>query len=700
MGKPVRKGISIIIVLCMVLGIFAGVGGTAVQAAGADVPVPNGSYESGLESWTTSFTPAEGASPITTPGGWSPAGGGSNRLDYYLAGTAYTANTSQTLTGLTNGIYTLSAWVERGADFTESYMYAQPLGGEEVKKDIPASSQWVKITQTVTVSSNSLTIGFNGAGKAGAGNYMGVDLVALTLDEAAPAKELANASFEEGANGWEYAFGPANGADPYAVTAGWSPADGGDNRLNVWSASAYTADVKQTLTGIENGTYTLSAWIASGGGFNENYMYAQTPGKADAVKVIPTSAAWTRIELPLEVLNNTVTVGFYADAGADKWFAVDLVKLEKTTIVAEPVAGVDIFNRGFEEAGESDQSLSGWNETGDIAASFKNYAGYRSAGNLSHYADTNYKVSTSQTLSGLDNGYYTLTAWAQSGGGQKAAYLYAQNNGSSEARAAVPVASEWKKVYLRGVQVTNGELTIGVHSDALAGNWLNVDHFELVKDDQPYRLLKGGDVSELSYVESMGGKFYDQDGNEKDLFQILRENGHDIVRIRLYNEPGKGHGDGSYYRPAGFMDKNDVLKLARRAKAAGLQIQFSFHYSDYWTNGATHMIPNAWQQQISSLATEAEKVTKLEELVGSYTKEIMDALVAQGTTPEYVSLGNEMQSGILFPYGRASGSSWSNLARFLKAGTMASTTAFSIKRRNWAFPTILSGHPIIRSGRI
>jgi hypothetical protein len=306
MGKPVRKGISIIIVLCMVLGIFAGVGGTAVQAAGADVPVPNGSYESGLESWTTSFTPAEGASPITTPGGWSPAGGGSNRLDYYLAGTAYTANTSQTLTGLTNGIYTLSAWVERGADFTESYMYAQPLGGEEVKKDIPASSQWVKITQTVTVSSNSLTIGFNGAGKAGAGNYMGVDLVALTLDEAAPAKELANASFEEGANGWEYAFGPANGADPYAVTAGWSPADGGDNRLNVWSASAYTADVKQTLTGIENGTYTLSAWIASGGGFNENYMYAQTPGKADAVKVIPTSAAWTRIELPLEVLNNTV----------------------------------------------------------------------------------------------------------------------------------------------------------------------------------------------------------------------------------------------------------------------------------------------------------------------------------------------------------------------------------------------------------
>ncbi len=671
MNKRLYKGVSVITLLCMVLGLFAVGPSVAAEAEAAAVAVPNGSFENGLESWTADYTSGTGGTPIATPGGWSPTGGGHNRLDYYLANETYTADVSQTLTGLANGTYTLSAWVERGADFTESYMYAKPAGGEEVKKDIPVSGEWVQLTQSVLVTGNSLRIGFYGAGSAAAGNYMGVDLVALTLEEAAPVKELVNASFEDGAGGWAFQFGPSGGFDPFAVTTGWSPADGGDKRLNVWSASPYTADANQTLTGIDNGTYKLSAWIASGGGFNENYMYAKSAGQADAIKAIPASAAWSRIELPLEVTNNSVTVGFYADAGADKWFAVDLIKLEKTIVVDEPVSGVEIVNRGFEEDELMGQSLVGWQEAGEISASFKKQGGYKSAGALSHYADTDYAVTTSQTLAGLEDGYYTLTAWAQNGGGQKAAYLFALANGKSEARAAIPVADDWKKVYLRGIQVTNGELVIGIHSDAKEGNRLNIDHVELVKDDNPYRLLKGGDVSELSYVESMGGKFFDQEGKEKDLFQILRENGHDIVRIRLYNDPGKGHGDGNYYRPAGFMDKNDVLKLARRAKAAGLQIQFSFHYSDFWTNGATHMIPNGWLQQIDKLETDAAKVAKLEELVGSYTKEVMDALVQQGTAPEYVSLGNEMQSGILFPYGRASGSSWNNLARFLKAGAAA-----------------------------
>jgi len=49
----------------------------------------------------------------------------------------------------------------------------------------------------------------------------------------------------------------------------------------------------------------------------------------------------------------------------------------------------------------------------------------------------------------------------------------------------------------------------------------------------------------------------------------------------------------------------------------------------------------------------------------------MQAIVDQGTTPEFVSLGNEMQDGILFPYGRAAGANWAHLATFLKAGYQA-----------------------------
>lgn len=658
------------VVFCMVFGLFTGFPLPAVHAAGKAIDVPNGSFENDLESWETSFTPAGGTTPISIQGSWIPTGGGTKRLDYWSAG-AYTANTQQTMTGLPNGSYTLSAWVERGAGFNESYLYAKNTGVAEAKLDIPVSGAWVQISMPVTVANNELTIGFYADGMGSTGNYMGVDLVTLVLDEAAPAKALENASFESGLTGWETSFTSAESTTPIGIQSGWSPANGGNNRLNYWSASAYTADTFQTVTGLANGTYTLTAWIARSDGFAESYMYAKNTGRAETKVTLPvSSSSWTKISLPVIVQNNSATIGFYADGGADKWLGIDLVSLVKVEEVELEPVGVAIANRSFQAESPS-QVISSWSEDGDAEASVTDTPGYLSSSSLNHSSESDYRVSTYQTLTGLENGYYTLTAWAQNSGGQHASYLYTKGNGTSEARAALPISSEWTKVYLRGIQVTNGTATIGLYSDANAGNWARLDMIELVKDDKPYRLLKGGDVSELTYVESQGGKFYDSNGSEKDLFQILKENGHDIVRLRVYNDPGKGHGDGSYYRPAGIMDKADILKLAKRAKAAGLQIQLSFHYSDYWTNGATHNIPNEWQTAISGLATEAEKVNKLEQLLRAYTLDVMTAMVDQGTAPEFVSLGNEMQSGILFPYGRASGENWTHLARFLQAGSEA-----------------------------
>lgn len=55
----------------------------------------------------------------------------------------------------------------------------------------------------------------------------------------------------------------------------------------------------------------------------------------------------------------------------------------------------------------------------------------------------------------------------------------------------------------------------------------------------------------------------------------------------------------------------------------------------------------------------------------SYTKEVLQAMKAQGTVPEYISLGNEMQNGVLYPYGKASTDRWPYLARFLNAAARA-----------------------------
>ncbi|WP_431088831.1 glycoside hydrolase family 53 protein [Paenibacillus sp. 8b26] len=339
--------------------------------------------------------------------------------------------------------------------------------------------------------------------------------------------------------------------------------------------------------------------------------------------------------------------------------------------------GATIANYDFEIA--QDSKLKTWQVSGDKSSSQQATSGYSGQHSLQHAnSRKDYQVRTEQILTGLENGYYTLTGWTKNSGGQRAAYLYAKGADKSESRTALPVSSQWIKVTVRGVQVNDGKMTVGIYSDAKAGNWLNLDFVELVHDNRPYKLPKGGDVSELTQIEAKGGKFYDRKGKQKDLFQILKEEGHDIVRLRLYNDPGKGKGDGEYYRPAGFMDKQDILKLAKRAKAAGLQIQLSFHYSDYWTNGELQIIPNEWQKQIQNLTTEQQKVDKLYQLLYDYTTEIMQSMKAQGTTPEYVSLGNEMQSGLLYPFGKIEDATsenwdhnWDHLARFLKAGSQA-----------------------------
>ena len=53
----------------------------------------------------------------------------------------------------------------------------------------------------------------------------------------------------------------------------------------------------------------------------------------------------------------------------------------------------------------------------------------------------------------------------------------------------------------------------------------------------------GVDASMTKVVEECGGVYYNQDGKEQDLFQILRRNGVNFVRFRLWNNPQNKYGD-------------------------------------------------------------------------------------------------------------------------------------------------------------
>lgn len=271
-------------------------------------------------------------------------------------------------------------------------------------------------------------------------------------------------------------------------------------------------------------------------------------------------------------------------------------------------------------------------------------------------------------------GYYDVTATITSDSTDGICYLYGKGEGYTMASTAVPEGDK-VQVVVRGIGAEDGRLKIGLYSDGSHG--LTMDDVTLTKTDNPYVFYKGADITELNYVEDHGGVYKYQDGTEGDAVEILKDYGVNMARIRLYNSPGKGRGYDGYYLPEGYQDEADCLDLARRAKDAGMAIQFTFHYSDYWSNGERQLIPADWQKEIEGMERE-EAQQKLAELVYSYTKDIMTKLSEQGTTPEFVSLGNEINGGLLFPYGNTyviddfNGEycpvNWDGLAKFINAG--------------------------------
>jgi hypothetical protein len=93
-----------------------------------------------------------------------------------------------------------------------------------------------------------------------------------------------------------------------------------------------------------------------------------------------------------------------------------------------------------------------------------------------------YEASIVQTVTGLPNGTYTLSAWIQSSGGQSVAQLFARNYGGAEQDAAVNSAiATWRQVSLAGIAVTNGTCQIGVQTTAGANQWVDLDDVTLVK---------------------------------------------------------------------------------------------------------------------------------------------------------------------------------------------------------------------------
>lgn len=175
-----------------------------------------------------------------------------------------------------------------------------------------------------------------------------------------------------------------------------------------------------------------------------------------------------------------------------------------------------------------------------------------------------------------------------------------------------------------------GEESLGVASEALAMTML------------------GADVSTAQRALDLGASYYDASNVKKDPLDILKGVGVNYARLRVWNNP-----------VSGYNNKAKVLAYAKTVKSKGLKLLIDFHYSDTWADPGAQSKPAAWNGHgISQLQTD----------VYNYTYDVVNALKAQGTTPDAVQIGNEINTGMLWNEGKVTNNDFTNLSLLLKSG--------------------------------
>lgn len=137
------------------------------------------------------------------------------------------------------------------------------------------------------------------------------------------------------------------------------------------------------------------------------------------------------------------------------------------------------------------------------------------------------------------------------------------------------------------------------------------------------------DISGYPEISNSSPTFYDLEGNQNNFLTILKDNGINTVRLRLWVNPINEH--------SGF---NEVKQFSNTLKTNGFKTWLTLHYSDTWADPAHQEPPIQWQ---------GINFTQLKDSVYNYTKKIVTEL-----QPDYIQIGNEINTGFLHPYGHIS----------------------------------------------
>ena len=143
----------------------------------------------------------------------------------------------------------------------------------------------------------------------------------------------------------------------------------------------------------------------------------------------------------------------------------------------------------------------------------------------------------------------------------------------------------------------------------------------------------GADISGTTELEARGVQLFNAKGEPRENTQLMKDLGLNAIRLRVWVNPKDG-----------FSSKEDVLVMAKRAKALDMAIMIDFHYSDWWADPGKQNIPEAWKNL---------DYEQMKQALATHTRETLQHLKDNDIEVKWVQVGNETTNGFLWPMGRA-----------------------------------------------
>lgn len=154
---------------------------------------------------------------------------------------------------------------------------------------------------------------------------------------------------------------------------------------------------------------------------------------------------------------------------------------------------------------------------------------------------------------------------------------------------------------------------------------------EIVEIDRN-TFARGADVSWITWLESKGYTFANQDGEQKECMRLLRDDcGVNAIRLRVWVNPEEG-----------WNNISDVVIKARRANNLGQRVMIDFHFSDTWADPGAQVTPAAWADM---------DLAQLKVAMSAHITDMLNALKSVSVEPEWVQIGNETRGGMMYPLG-------------------------------------------------